>query len=612
MKRLKQWFSRLSFRRKMIVYGYLTISPVLIIVCLFLSLFNYHRLQKGKLEDDMNDVYALSEAVDTLQSRVKQFSTYICINEQIQEIVTAKDIEEKNADTRLWLDEAPMQILEDVISLDGDIKTIAIYPENGVRPYLRCMDGGAYLSDIEEVHNTLIYQDTQNSDNNMVWKYIPKGRSEIYLSNYNDKVVICRELYDLKHKNRLAYIVIGVKADSFYNLCGYVLRGENEGIVILDKNGNELCVAGKVTEKAEAYIQSEEFIQSVRNTESLQRYVDDYMIICGRSSDNGSIICKVVPKYSLNIHFFDFTYMPIVLLICVLFALMPLLLIISNIVTRPLGELSNAINKFSTGDFSQQVKVKSEDEIGEVANCFNRMVGDIKTLIDENYVMTIKERESELAALQAQINPHFLYNTLDFLYWTAIEKDEEELGECILALSQLFRLVLNQGKSEVTVEQETELVSRYLQIQKMRFSKRLTYEIEIEPEIKNAKIPKLIIQPFVENAIVHGFENVAGACRLLITGRKEGGYIRFEITDSGIGMRQEQIDALWQGDSDKYSKQRIGRYAIKNIRERLQLRYHDDFELEIQSSIGKGTKVIVIVPYEEDKRNGDENFNCGR
>lgn len=601
MKRLRQWFGRLSFRKKVIVYGYLTISPVLIIVCLFLSFFNYKRLQRGRLEDDMNDVYALSEAVDTLQSRVKQFSTYICINEQIQEIVTAKDIDEKNADTRLWTDEAPMEILENIISLDGDIKTIAIYPENGVRPYLRCMDGGAYSPDIEAVHNTSIYQDTQNSDNSMLWKYIPKGQSEIYLSNYNDKVVICRELYDLKHKNRLAYIVIGVKADSFYNLCGYVIRGGDEGIVILDKNGNELCLAGNVTSEAEAYIQSEDFIQSVRNTESLQCFVDDYMIICGRSSDNGSIICKVVPKYSLNIHFFDFTYMPIVLLICVLFALMPLLLIISNVVTRPLGELSNAINKFSTGDFSQQVKVKSEDEIGEAANCFNRMVGDIKTLIDENYVMTIRERESELAALQAQINPHFLYNTLDFLYWTAIEKDEEELGECILALSQLFRLVLNQGQSEVTVEQETELVSRYLQIQKMRFAKRLTYEIEIDPEIKNSKIPKLIIQPFVENAIVHGFENVAGACRLLITGSKENDHIRFEIIDSGIGMSKEQVDALWQGDSDKYSKQRIGRYAVKNIRERLQLKYHDDFKLEIQSSVGKGTKVIVIIPYEDTR-----------
>lgn len=601
MKRLKQWFGKLSFRKKIIVYGYLTISPVLIIVCLFLSIYNYDRLQKGKLGDDTNDVAALSEAVDSLQSDVKDISTYICINEQILEILTAKDPEQKNSDTRLWNDEAPMQILENMISLDGKIKTIAIYPENGIRPYLRCMDGSAYMEDIEDVRNTSIYQDTQDSGNNIVWKYIPKGHSEIYLSNYNDKIVICRELYDRTQKKRLGYIVIGVNADSFYNLCSYVIKGKDEGIVILDKNGNKLCVAGNVAEEAEEYIQSDDFIQRVQDTDKLNCTVGSYMIVCERSGNNGSIICKVVPKYNLKIHFWDFTYMPIALLLGILVALLPLLLIISNIVTRPLAELSDAIKKFSTGDFSQQVKVKSDDEIGQVAGCFNRMVGDIKTLIDQNYVMTIKERESELAALQAQINPHFLYNTLDFLYWTAIERDEEELGECILALSQLFRLVLNQGQSEVTVEQEIELVSRYLQIQKMRFSKRLTYEIKIEPEIKNSEIPKLIIQPFVENAIVHGFENIAGDCHLLITGKRENGYMRFEIIDSGVGMRQEQIDALWQGDSDKYSKQRVGRYAIKNIRERLQLRYGEEFSMEIQSSVGNGTTVIVIVPFEEAK-----------
>lgn len=600
MKRLKQWFGRLSFRKKMIVYGYLTVSPVLVIVCLFLSIYNYSQIKSEKFKDDMNDVDALSGAVAALQSEAEELSTYICINEQIREILTAKDLEEKSANARLWLDEAPMQIIQDMISLGGNVKTIAIYPENGIRPYLRCMDGSAYPLDIEDVRATSIYQEVLDSESYMVWKYIPKGHSEIYLSNYNDKVVICREMYDLTHKNRLGYIVIGVQWSAFYDLCSYVLKEEDEGIIILDKNGNILCEAGYIAEEVETYIQNDDFIKDRYREENVQYYAGNYMIICSRDSDNAGIVCKAVPRYNLKIQFLDFAYMPIVLLLGMLLALMPLLMIMSNVITRPLGELSNAINKFSTGDFDQQVYVTSDDEIGEVAKCFNRMVGDIKTLIEENYVITIRERESELAALQAQINPHFLYNTLDFLYWTAIEKDEEELGECILALSQLFRLVLNQGQSEVTVEHEAELVSRYLQIQKMRFSKRLNYEIEIDPEIKSTKIPKLILQPFVENAIVHGFENVTSACHLSITGRREGDYIRFEIADSGIGMRQDQIDALWQGDTDQYSKQRIGRYAIKNIRERLELRYHDDFRLEIQSSVGKGTTVILIVPCGED------------
>lgn len=209
-----------------------------------------------------------------------------------------------------------------------------------------------------------------------------------------------------------------------------------------------------------------------------------------------------------------------------LLALLPLLVIISNVVTKPLLRLREAIVEVSTGDFDHQVEITTQDEIGEVAQCFNRMVNSIRELIEKNYVITLQEKESELAALQAQINPHFLYNTLDPLYWQAIEADNEDLAESILELSQLFRLVLNQGQSEVSVSHE--------------------------------------------------------------------------IRDTGVGMRQDQIDALWEEEPNQYRKQRIGRYAIKNIRERLQRRYQGDFTLEIQSEIGKGTVVILTIPFEEE------------
>ena len=322
-------------------------------------------------------------------------------------------------------------------------------------------------------------------------------------------------------------------------------------------------------------------------------------MVCSQKEKNSSIIVKVVPRYSRQMQLTDIAYMPITLMIGVLLGLLPLLLIISNIVTRPLKRVSEAIVKFSTGDFDQRVEVETRDEVGEVAECFNNMVEDIKSLIDENYVITLQEKESELAALQAQINPHFLYNTLDSLYWQATEADNDEIAESILALSQLFRLVLSQGKKEVTVAQEIELVSRYLQIQKMRFSRRLHYEINVADEVKSAYIPKLILQPFVENASVPGLANVSIPCYLTVTGSLDKGKIRFEIKDTGIGMRQDQIDDIWEEEPAQYARQRIGRYAIKNIKERLELRYHGDFELEIQSDVGKGTTVILCIPFEK-------------
>ena len=291
--------------------------------------------------------------------------------------------------------------------------------------------------------------------------------------------------------------------------------------------------------------------------------------------------------------------MPLVILAFFMLGLLPLLLIISNIVTKPLRKLNEAINDVSEGNFDQQVEVLTHDEVGEVAECFNRMVLAIKELIDKNYVITLQEKESELAALQAQINPHFLYNTLDSLYWQAMEQDNEEIAESILALSQLFRLVLSQGKREVTVGQETELVSRYLQIQQMRFSRRLQYEVTVEDAVKQEKIPKLILQPFVENAIVHGFENVSTCCKVTVTAAQRKNRMHFEITDTGIGMSQSQIDEIWEEEPDAYRKQRIGRYAIKNIRERLERRYKEDFILEIKSEVGKGTTVILELPCEE-------------
>lgn len=451
MKRMKQWINGLSVRAKLVFYGYLTITPVLILICIALLFHNYQKVSKERLDTNLGNVSTLAESINVLQTDIKDFSTYICINDEIHNLLTSEDADELNKDAKLWFREAPMQIVQDMIALKGHIKTIAIYPENGIRPYLRGMDGSVYYSDVETVRNTEVYRETIESKSGMIWRQVPKGSSDTYLTSRDDKVVLYREIFDLTQKKTLGYIVIGVSQEKFKELCQNMVQGEKECVIILDPNGGELNRVGILDKEVEDYLKSTEFIEQDYQTRKTHFTYKNYDIVCRQVNENASIVCKIAPRYKIQMQILDIVNMPLTLLLGMLIGLLPLLLIISNVVTKPLYKVSEAIKKFSAGDFEQKVEVETNDEVGEVARCFNKMVEDIRILIDENYVITLREKESELAALQAQINPHFLYNTLDSLYWQATEAGNDEIAESILALSQLFRLVLSQGKSEVTV-----------------------------------------------------------------------------------------------------------------------------------------------------------------
>lgn len=597
MEKIRQWVNRLSIKKKLIFYGYLTVSPVMILISLVLLVFNYDKTKEEWIDGNLNTINVLSENINAVQTEVKDFTTYLCINTQLKQLLTTDNIEEKNKNARLWEEETPIEYVQNVLALKGYIKTIAIYPENGIRPYLRGMDGSVYVQEIQSIWLSDIYADTLKCEYRYMWRNIPKGNSELYTVNKEDKVVLCREMFDTAMRVPLGYIVIGISYEYYQNFIKNAVQGNNEGVLVLGADGNELSRYGEIDKKVARYLKSIDYKDKKYINGDIYFSYDGYDIVCGQIGENAGILCKVMPRYGVWAQLKGNVYTSLALLTGVLAGMLPLFIIISNLVTRPLHRLSNAIRKFSYGDFEQQVEINAMDEIGEVEECFNSMVSMIKKLINENYVIKLHEKESEIAVLQAQINPHFLYNTLDSLYWQAMEYENEELAESILALSQLFRLVLNQGQSEIMVGNEMELVSCYLKIQKMRFTKRLDYSVEVSPDAKEAKIPKLIIQPFVENAIVHGFEKTEGRCELKVRASRDGAFVKFEIRDTGIGMTREQIDGLWKSEPERYKKQRIGRYAIRNIRERLQLMYQDNFSLDIKSTVGRGTSVTIVLPF---------------
>lgn len=597
MKQIRKWIMKMSIRQKLVFYSYLTITPILLLISILLLIHNYQSAVQSEKDRNIQNVQSISDSIGVVQKNIMEMGTYISINEEIKRILTVDEPEEFNHDARLWLNHAPMQIIQDMVAIDGQIKTVAIYPENGINPYLSCVDRSSYLSDIKQVKKQKIYLLAIQEKGKFLWQRVGRYQSDTYQYNQSDKIVMYREIYDLARKNKLGYLVIGSSAEIFDEICQNSLRDRQESVVVMSEYGAELVRCGNIEDEIVSDIMADKISGPVGKKGIQNSTWGNYMVYQCRDTETGTVIYKIVRRVGWKDLSNAIIYAPMALLLGFLIGLYPVLLLVSNIVSKPLHTLRVAMENFKQGDFSQKVEVMTQDEVGEASACFNRMVDDIRELIDRNYVMALKERESELDALQAQINPHFLYNTLDSLYWKATESGNDEIAEDILSLSQLFRLVLNRGNGIVTVKMEAELLDRYLHIQKMRFGKRLEYEISLDERIMEEEIPKLILQPFVENAIVHGFEKIDGNYTLFITGTKDEKRMIFQIKDTGVGMSGEQLEAIWdKADNRKYASQRIGRYAIKNVKERLELIYHENYELHIESRVGQGTTVTLSIP----------------
>lgn len=603
MGRIKEKIRNMGIKQKLIFYCYLIIAPILLLISTAMVLRNYYTTLNAQAKVNARSVQGLAENIDVLQTDMEDMSTYLYINQDILKILTASDVDELNKDSQLWLNDAPMKMIQDMVALKGYIKTIAIYPENGINPYLKSIDASSYIRDMETVRASDTYKKAIEEKGRVVWRLVKKDSNNTYLSSRSDKLVLYREIFDLTKKEPLGYVIIGAAADKFIDLCETSLQ-QGEGILVLSEDGEELIRCGELDERTIEYLTGKEFLDGDYRGNVLGVSNGNNNIYCIQKEKGAAIVCKVVPQKGMMSMLGSIIAAPVALLAGFMVGLYPVLMFVSNIISKPLKRLYEAMERFKEGDFEQQIQVDTKDEVGAVSEGFNRMVTDIRDLIEQNYVMALREKESELRALQAQINPHFLFNTLDCLYWRAEESGNEEIGEDIMALSQLFRLVLGQGSGVTNVGTEKDMLETYLHIQKMRFDKRLNYQIDIEEELLLCPIPKLILQPFVENAVVHGFEKSQGECMIIITGRRIGTDMQFEIKDTGDGMTPEQIDKIWNTeDTKRYSGQRIGRYAIKNVKERLALKYGEQgFLLKIDSKPGIGTMVTVRIPMENQEK----------
>ena len=280
---------------------------------------------------------------------------------------------------------------------------------------------------------------------------------------------------------------------------------------------------------------------------------------------------------------------------------------LSGRITRPISDIRNAMKQIGKGNMEAEVPVSGEDEIGQLAATMNRMSKKIGELVERIRREETNPRLLELKAMQYQINPHFLYNTLDSISMFARKNHDEQCEELVIALSDFFRISLSHGQEFVTVEKEVEYAECYLEIQNIRFPEQITWDVTVEDGLKEIKIMKFILQPLVENSIYHGIRDAGRKGHIQISAYQDAGGLVLCVQDDGIGMLPEELTELMADlESEEIREKDIheGGFGLKNVHQRLKLMYGENSGLQIKSEWEEGTCITIYIPYKSGFSDG--------
>ena len=276
------------------------------------------------------------------------------------------------------------------------------------------------------------------------------------------------------------------------------------------------------------------------------------------------------------------------------------IVILIRYLTRSVDVVSRAMQNAAGGDLSVRISENERmpRETAIITRQFNAMMDDINTLMHDIQSVSERQRDAEIAMLEAQINPHFLYNTLDTINWMAIDQDAFDVSNAITALARILRYGIEGSNQVVTVREETEWLKQYLTLQQLRLKNSLRVDIRVDDNVLALPIHKLLLQPFVENAILHGFEGVKRSHELSVSIERQTDHLCIPIRDNGKGMSQKQCELLLQGHSEA-DKHHIG---VRNALERMHMYYGSAAKVRIESVPDEGTTIVLLLPLLEEEK----------
>lgn len=344
------------------------------------------------------------------------------------------------------------------------------------------------------------------------------------------------------------------------------------------------------------------FAEAFRSTDDYGYYrfqdsVGELLVLYYNAVEGGWKYLVSVPMTSVLASLSDqYSFVIIAIVLGALSVLLGSVLLYRSVV-KPIRFLSDKLRDMESGELEPLPEARQKDEIGALLRSYNRMTVRLGDMINEVYVQQLLRKQAQLSSLQSQMDEHFLYNTINTVYCEACREKADNTADMLLGLSKYYRLSLAEGKDKVPLSEIADLVRAYLRIQMMRFHDTLTCRVEAFPDMDRYVALKYLFQPIVENAIVHGFEKQPGKHLVRIVFRKDGGLLRFSVSDDGAGFPHDRLEAITR-ELATFQKAEGDSFALKNVQEQIRITYGHQYRIEIESEQGRGSCVRFAIPLE--------------
>lgn len=580
--KIKNWFKNAKIQKK-IMFIYICIGTVPI---LLLGLFALSQERKTLIEKERRNIEdSLSQGASQLKSQIlvyNNLSDYIAFNQPISDVLIG------DYDEIFSMYEQYTATVDPVLSslkyFNPNINQITIYLDKNIVKHDITVDS---LHAIEGKEWYGKYKDALNQK----VKWIIDGKNKTSFS--------ARTMPIMEQNQQRGILYLDVNYNTLFSGFDDISR-DGYGLYVVDKDGNilfEKSTFSKNDNKKNNKALKKHNKNEKLSFKELEKKMADqkkgkksnYLIV---STDTGVDNWRVIAYQPQKMLAREVQTLVLLILgiisICIITSVVASMAF-SRFVVRDIKRLRDNMQAVEEGNMELMVTSEAGDEVGSLIRGFGSMLGEINRLIHEVYESKLTQRKSEMTALQAQINPHFLYNSLSLINWKALEAGQQDISKITLALSSFYRTSLNRGKNVLTIEKEIENMKSYLAIQLCMHDNDFDVIMDIDETILPYQTLNLLLQPLVENAIDHGIDlKEEGRGYIKIIGRKDDKNIYLTVEDNGVGIEPEILSSILEFKTKGY--------GVRNVNQRIRLYYGEEYCLKIESEAGKGTKCTINIP----------------